>query len=150
MSVCLLFLAWNLPLCPDVNGKCFAILTSFSKIWECSCVHTELKLTSFHAFCTKLEEGTHASTSSSLVILAAIEDKEVLGVTLPLAGVWLLECWLLRGCSSNPAGIWKAFLNKHFTKKYVQKRSLIEISFFCSKIIFHWKFQSSCRWQSCR
>lgn len=65
-----------------------------------------VKLTSFHAFCTKPKEDTRASASvsSSLVILAAIWDKEVLGADLgsplPLASAWLLECWLFRGCSS--------------------------------------------------
>lgn len=74
-----------------------------SEIRECSCIHTELKLTSVHAFCPNPGEDTHASVSSSLVILAAVGYKEVLGASLgsplPLASAWLLEYWLFRGCS---------------------------------------------------
>lgn len=77
-----MFLAQNLHLSPDLNGKCFAVLTNFSEIRECSPVHTELKLTSFHAFCTKPVEDAHANISGSLVILAAIWDEEVLGAGL--------------------------------------------------------------------
>lgn len=113
VRVCLLFLAWNLRLSPDLSGKCFAILTNFSEIRECSCVHTELKLISFHAFCTKPVEATRAIVSSSLVIVAVVWHEEEWG-SCP-ASARLLDNDCPGAALPDAAGIWGAFL-KHLPK----------------------------------
>jgi len=48
-------------------------------------------------------------------------------------GCWNADC--SGAALPNPAGIWEAYLNKHFPQKYVQNHSLIRMSFFCSKIL---------------
>lgn len=93
-----------------------------------------LEQTSFNAFCTKPRVDAGASVSGSLVVLAAIWDKEVPGAGLssPLA---CRNAGYSQAALPNPVGICGGFLNKNFPNKYVQNCSLIEISFFCSKTL---------------
>lgn len=120
-----------MPLSPDLNGKCFAILTSSSETGECSCAHAELKLPCSPAL-HSTQGSVCASGRSVLVILAApgTGTRQLLTLALPPPG---------KGHSGaalpDPSGSWGAFLCHHSLKNYVQNHSLIEISFLSLKIL---------------